>query len=194
MFEKLDKLYRGKNIPRYSKEDAVEYAETHSTFKIRPDLTVADFWERSNNQNLASLEEGKFEMWTWGRIACVGDSVAKMTPNIGFGGNCGIESAAALANAIHSIVEKSQGQRPSTALVKERFAAYQMKREKRANRAVHSAGEVTRMQAGKSFYYRTSARLVRLLPGDFIADFLSEYFSDAEMLVSQYLRHIRGPN
>jgi 2-polyprenyl-6-methoxyphenol hydroxylase-like FAD-dependent oxidoreductase len=108
-----------------------------------------------------------------------------MTPNIGFGGNCGIESAAALANAIHSIVDSSHGQRPSNALVEERLQAYQRKREKRANGAVVSAGEVTRMQAGKLWHHRVAARLVRILPGDFIADFLSEYFSDAEMLVGQ---------
>jgi hypothetical protein len=106
-----------------------------------------------------------------------------MTPNIGAGGNAGIESAAALANAIKWVVDKSDGQRPSTELVEEALQRYQKQREARAAAMVQSAGEVTRMQAGRSLYHRFAAKIVRLYPGDFIADYLSAYFSGAELLV-----------
>jgi hypothetical protein len=108
-----------------------------------------------------------------------------MTPNIGAGGNAGIESAAALANAVKWLVEKSNGQCPGTELVEEALQRYQKQREVRAGTMVHSAGEVTRMQAGKSLYHRLAARIVRLYPGDFIADYLSGYFSGAVMLASK---------
>jgi 2-polyprenyl-6-methoxyphenol hydroxylase-like FAD-dependent oxidoreductase len=185
IFEKLDKIYRGKNIPRFTRDDTLRFVEKHSSIKVRPNLTIADFWGRINSYSLTCLEEGVFKLWTWGRIACVGDSVHKMTPNIGAGGNAGIESAAALANTVKWIVEKSNGQCPSTELVEEALQRYQKQREVRAAKMVQSAGEVTRMQAGRSLYHRLAARIVRLYPGDFIADYLSGYFSGAVMLVRQ---------
>jgi 2-polyprenyl-6-methoxyphenol hydroxylase-like FAD-dependent oxidoreductase len=183
IFEKLDKIYRGKDIPRFTKDDAAKFVEKHSGIKIRPNLTIADFWERVDSHSFVCLEEGVFKLWTYGRIACVGDSAHKMTPNIGAGGNAGIESAAAFANAVKWIMENSNKQRPSTALIEEALQRYQKQRERRAAMMVRSAGEVTRMQAGKSLYHRFAARLVRLYPGDFIANYLSEYFSGAVMLV-----------
>lgn len=118
-------------------------------------------------------------------MACVGDSVHKMTPNIGAGGNCGIESAAAFANAVVWVRDHSHGQRPSMALVEQALRGYQKEREVRAEMMVKSAGEMTRMQAGESAYHRFAAWVIRLYPGDFIADYLSEYFSGAVMLVSE---------
>jgi hypothetical protein len=183
IFEKMDKIYKGKNIPRFTQDDAMRFIEKHSTINIRPGLTIAAFWDRIDNYSFVCLEEGIFKLWTCGRIACVGDSVHKMTPNIGAGGNAGIESAAALANAVMWIKNNSNGQRPSTALIEEALQKYQKQRETRASKMVSSAGEITRMQAGKTLYHRVVAKIVRLYPGDFIADYLSEYFSGSAMLV-----------
>jgi len=181
----MDKIYRGKDIPRFNKDDTMRFIEKHSSIKIRPNLTIADYWKKIDNYSFVCLEEGIFKLWTCGRIACVGDSAHKMTPNIGAGGNAGIESAAALANAVMWIKKNSNGQRPSTALVEEALQRYQKQRETRAATMVGSAGEVTRMQAGKSLYHRVVAKLVRFYPGDFIANYLSGYFSGAVMLVRQ---------
>jgi 2-polyprenyl-6-methoxyphenol hydroxylase-like FAD-dependent oxidoreductase len=179
----MDKIYTRESIPRFTKDDTIRFIEKHSGINIRPGITIADFWERIDNYSFVCLEEGIFKLWTYGRIACVGDSVHKMTPNIGAGGNAGIESAAALANAIYSIKQNSNGKSPSTALVEEALEKYQKEREKGAATMVRSAGEVTRMQAGRSLYHRVIAKAVRLYPGDFIADYLSGYFSGAAMLV-----------
>jgi flavin-dependent dehydrogenase len=184
IFEKLDKIYKGASIPRYTREDAAEFARKHSSLKVRPDLTLSHFWKSSDNYSLVCTEEGTFKLWTYGRIACVGDSAHKMTPNIGAGGNAGIESAAALANAIVKVAEKSHEDRPSYDLIKRELQAYQTVREKRVAAIIHSAGEVTRMQATKTLYHRMMAWLARVYPGDFIGNFLSDYFSDAVMLVS----------
>jgi 2-polyprenyl-6-methoxyphenol hydroxylase-like FAD-dependent oxidoreductase len=183
IFEKMDRMYRGADIPRFTKDDALSFVERHRGIKIRPNLTIADFWETMDSYSLTCLEEGVFKLWTWGRIACVGDSAHKMTPNIGAGGNAGIESAAALANAVKSVVDRSNGRCPSTESVAEALREYQKQREARAGAMVLSAGEVTRMQAGRSLYHRLAARMARLYPGDFIADYLSGYFSGAVALV-----------
>jgi 2-polyprenyl-6-methoxyphenol hydroxylase-like FAD-dependent oxidoreductase len=103
--------------------------------------------------------------------------------DIGAGGNAAIESAAALANAVKWLVQNSNGQRPTTKLVEEALQKYQEEREVRASMIVRSAGEVTRLQAGRSLYHRLAGKMIRLYPGDFIADYLSGYFSGAVLLV-----------
>jgi hypothetical protein len=183
----MDKTYRGKEIPRFTEEDTMRFVEKHAGIRIRPNLTFADFWKTTDNYSFVCLEEGVFKLWTWGRIACVGDSVHKMTPNIGAGGNAGIESAATLANSLKWLADNMKGERPSTEMVEQALQRYQKQREGRAGIMVRSAGEITRMQAGQSLYHRFAAKIVRLYPGDFIADYLSGYFSGAIMLVSQVL-------
>ncbi|KAF2418752.1 FAD/NAD(P)-binding domain-containing protein [Tothia fuscella] len=182
IFEELDKVHRGNDIPKFTKEDAVKYARKHLTMKIRPDLTFADYWKEADNQNLVSVEEGVFKLWTYGRIACVGDAAHKMTPNIGTGGNAGIESAAALANVIKLISDQSKGKLLTREAVEKSLKSYQNRRMKRANFMVKGAGEITRMQAGKTASHRFSAMMARVMPGDFVANFLSDYFCDSVML------------
>lgn len=184
IFEKMSQTYHGRDMPRFTKADTEAFVKEHAQFCIRPGITVADFWERIEDYSFVCLEEGVHRLWTFGRVACVGDAVAKMTPNLGAGGNCGIESAAAFANAVVYIRDQSKGQRPSMALVEQALKGYQKGREVRAGMMVKSAGEVTRMQAGDGLYHRFAAWVVRLYPGDFIADYLTEYFSGATMLVS----------
>jgi flavin-dependent dehydrogenase len=189
IFEKLDKIYRGDDIPHYSQDDAIKFAEKHSTYKIRSNLSLADYWKTTKNFSLVCLEEGSFKLWTWGRIALFGDSAHKMTPNIGVGGNAGIESAAALANALKAISDQSNGQQPSQELVEKELQQYQKSREARVNQIILSTGEVTRMQATKTLYHSFMAWMARVYPGgDFIANFLSEYLSGSVMLVSEYLK------
>lgn len=184
IFEKMSQTYYGRDIPRFTKADTEKFVGKYANFCLRPGITVADFWERIENYSFVCLEEGVHELWTFGRVACVGDAVAKMTPNLGAGGNCGIESAAAFANAVVWVRDRSNGERPSQALVEQALRGYQNQREVRAGMMVKSAGEMTRMQAGGSFYHRFAAWIVRLYPGDFVADYLTEYFSGATMLVS----------
>jgi 2-polyprenyl-6-methoxyphenol hydroxylase-like FAD-dependent oxidoreductase len=92
IFQKLNKVYRMGNIPHYTKAEAVGFAQQHADMKIRPDAKLADLWKNTLSFALVALEEAKFKIWTWSRIACVGDSIHKMTPNLGSGGNASIES------------------------------------------------------------------------------------------------------
>jgi len=84
--EKLDKTYSLADAPRYTdnaKEAQAFVARNgHMTWK---NLTLADVWDKTFSFRLVPLEEGVFKTWTWGRIACVGDSVHKQTPNLGAG-------------------------------------------------------------------------------------------------------------
>jgi hypothetical protein len=80
LFEKLDRKYYGADIPKFTKEEATTFARKYKDKNITPDLTFAsDYWEETQDYVLVPIEEGKFKIWTSGRIACVGDSVHKMS-------------------------------------------------------------------------------------------------------------------
>jgi 2-polyprenyl-6-methoxyphenol hydroxylase-like FAD-dependent oxidoreductase len=177
IFEKLAQIVRGNEIPRFDHEDAVTFAKKHKDFVIRPGITLEQYWNESDNFSLVAIEEGTFDLWTHGRIALIGDASAKMTPNAGFGGNSGIESAAALANAIYEIKNDANGLKPSSLLIKEKLKGYQLVRAERVATIIKSAGEITRMQAIRSGFHRFMAWAARTYPGEFIADFLGTYFS-----------------
>lgn len=183
IFEKLDKLYKGCDIPRFSQDDAVQFAEKHANFVIRPGLKFSDFWKTCTNFSLVCLEEGIFKLWTFGRIVCIGDSIHKMTPNVGFGGNASIESAAAFANTVKFIADQAHGEKPSLELIKRELKGFQINRSRRSTIMTKVTGEVTRMQATYSFYHFFRAFMARIYPGEFLANLLSDYFSDSVILV-----------
>lgn len=103
------------------------------------------------------MDEGHFENWTWGRVACVGDSVHKVTANAGTGGNLCLEGAAALTNSLHELLSKSQNtthtgkskpakQKPDFAAVQAALEAYHSSRKDRAKEQVKGANEFTRFE------------------------------------------------
>jgi 2-polyprenyl-6-methoxyphenol hydroxylase-like FAD-dependent oxidoreductase len=154
VFQKLDKVYRMGNIPLYTKAEAIEFAQRHADMKIRPDINLAHLWKNTLLFVLVALEEAKFKIWTWGRITCVGDSIHKMTPNLGSGGNASIESSAAFANVVKVMVDKGHGTHPTESQVKECLAGYQRSRERRASSVIDISNSVTRVQALKGIFER----------------------------------------
>ncbi|KAJ5374301.1 hypothetical protein N7517_006307 [Penicillium concentricum] len=62
---------------------------------ITENVTFSDIWMKRKTFSLLPMEEG-------GRFALFGDVAHKMTVNLGQGGNCAIESVAALANALNA--------------------------------------------------------------------------------------------
>jgi hypothetical protein len=182
IFQKLDKVYRMGNIPHYTKAQAIEFARQHADWKIRPGVRFADLWENTLSFSLVALEEAKFNIWSWGRIACLGDSIHKMTPNIGAGGNASIESAAAFANAIKAMVDENNGARPTESRIKECLAKYQKSREKRASAIVDASCSITRVQAMKGMYERLFVQYCLPNLGDFLQDVVCEVYVGALML------------
>lgn len=69
-----------------------------------------------------------------------------MTPNLGQGANCAIESAAELANSLARIKDESKAS-PSFTSVTSALKSYHKKRHVRANQIVHAANKFTRVEA-----------------------------------------------
>lgn len=82
VFKKMDKKYKVPNIPRFSAEDAVKQANGLLLKEITDTVRFEHIWEKQVSYTLVALEEALFKTWSWGRFACLGDSVHKVSFNI----------------------------------------------------------------------------------------------------------------
>lgn len=180
--ERLKAVYQMGYIPHYSQTEAEKFAIQHRDMYIRPDLKFSDLWEKTIEFRLVALEEAKFKIWTCGRIACLGDSIHKMTPNLAAGGNAAIESAAELANSIKTMVDRHGEGCPPLSEVKECLNGYQNSRKRRAESIVDLSGKLTRLHTLQGAVERVFFRLLLPRLGDFLQDMGSNIYIGAPML------------
>ncbi|KAK0726552.1 hypothetical protein B0T21DRAFT_413877 [Apiosordaria backusii] len=158
--ERLSRRYYLGEIPRFDEEEVQSFIARNGDLILRPEpnrLTLADLWKKTVVRRLVSIEQGKFKLWHYGRITCAGDSIHKSTPNLGVGGNIGIESAATLANGIKKLADKCAraGQlRPSPDDIQKLLADYQQEREDRAAAVVDASGFLTQAHCMQTPYHR----------------------------------------
>lgn len=81
-FKKMDKTYYTPNIPRFARSDIDTHLQPHKDMHITKHLTVGMLWDKISSVSFVPLEESVFDTWVYDRIACVGDSIHKMTPNV----------------------------------------------------------------------------------------------------------------
>jgi hypothetical protein len=184
--KKYPKRLTGKELSSLPAADPDAYAKEflHVSLRPRDKITFGDVLNQRISSSLVPLEEAQHKEWTWGRIACIGDSIHKCTPDAGQGGNAAIESAAAFTNRIYALVEKhkSAGTKPSLEEVDQTLKAYQAKREIRVSAILEAANAVTRLRALKTVSDRVITRYVLPFAGDFMADLFSHFVIGAEKL------------
>jgi 2-polyprenyl-6-methoxyphenol hydroxylase-like FAD-dependent oxidoreductase len=176
LIARMPQIYRAENIPRFSKEDAKAFAEDKRDIPVMPGgtVTVGDLWKTAQTYNLVALEEAYYSTWTYGRYVCLGDSIHKMTPNMGAGGNSAIESAAALANSLQEMLSRPGSNPSSTDTVREAMLRYQETRKGRASSTVKVANLVTRLHAMRGFIERIIAYYIMPNAGDLLVDLASD--------------------
>ncbi|KAI5274669.1 FAD/NAD(P)-binding domain-containing protein [Aureobasidium subglaciale] len=178
-FEMMSETYKPPHIPTYSETDKVEYAERLGGMRATESVCLKDIHKHSVSSTLIGVETASYKIWTWGRIACVGDASHKMTPNAGkpffscerrysFGGNAAIESAAALANSIKKLADQNQGARPSEDQIVACLQDYQKHREIRAKAAIDASSLLTRLQAHATWGHVLFAKYGLTILGDFL--------------------------
>ncbi|KAH6989817.1 hypothetical protein BKA56DRAFT_653104 [Ilyonectria sp. MPI-CAGE-AT-0026] len=182
IFKRLNVPYPLSNIPHYTRAETEQFAIQHGDMLIRPDLKFSYLWEKTTSCQLVALEESKFKIWTCGRIACLGDSTHKMTPNVAAGGNAAIESAAALANSIKAMVDRQGGEPPTEREIEEYLRGYQKCREERAASVVDASAKHIRLQALRGPLERVFFRLFFPMLGDLLQDMASDVAIGATIL------------
>ncbi|KAF2152366.1 FAD/NAD(P)-binding domain-containing protein [Myriangium duriaei CBS 260.36] len=180
MIEKLDRIYGTQEIPKYTKEDAVQFAEQIRDWKMQH-TTFGEVWKNVESYALVPLEEANYEKWAYGRIACAGDATTKMTPNSGAGGNASIESAAAVANELKRLVDHSHGI-PSGDAIAAALVRYQDARLLRAHAIGKAANNVTRVHALKTWMHRFLVYYLVPRAGDLLTDMQCGFLTGAVML------------
>jgi hypothetical protein len=178
--ERLPETYHLHNIPRYTDDDAKSFVARNGDITILPGpdgLKLADLWEKTVSSRLVAIEEGKFKLWHWGRIACLGDSIHKSTPNLGVGGNVAVESAAALANGIKRLADSwtATGVRPKQQEIEAMLAEYKRIREVRAGATVDASGFLARAHNIHGWSTRLFVKFV--MPH--LTEFIPEMMGDA---------------
>ncbi|KAL4951707.1 hypothetical protein BDW69DRAFT_196241 [Aspergillus filifer] len=153
LFKKLDRKYFAHEIPRFDQAEIDQYVEPFLEKPISNIVGFHDIYKRAIFKTLLPLEEACYKHWAIDRWACIGDSVHKMTPNLGQGGNSAIESAASLANAIVHLLESSPEplQRPTISDLHACLQTWQSNRRPRAQNVFEQANTLTRLEAIDTF-------------------------------------------
>ncbi|KAL4959585.1 FAD-dependent oxidoreductase [Aspergillus stella-maris] len=137
-FKKFDRKYAALEIPRFDQTRVDQY--------VAPYLAITN--------TLLPLEEACFQRWAVDRWTCIGDSVHKMTPNMGQGGNSAIESAAALGNSIAKLLEHASGTTVSMTNIDKCMQSWQKKRLSRVQRICHEAHGLAQLEALDTIKHR----------------------------------------
>ncbi|KAJ0355425.1 hypothetical protein COL154_011356 [Colletotrichum chrysophilum] len=151
LFEGVGETKRGKDIPRYSKEDTEKLALAHMSDRLYEEVTFGDIYKNKIMATLVPLEEYVFEKWHYKRIVCIGDASHKIDPVSGQGGNGAIEAAALLGNAIAELLEKYPDvDQLSTDLVEGAVAQVHAIRYHRAKKLVSEGHNLQQILTGRS--------------------------------------------
>ena len=82
-FSKMDRKYTGSSIPRFTQAQMKQQVEEFGDFKLSEHVTLKEIMKKTRSLSYLPLEEANHEVWTYGRIVCLGDAIHKMTPNVG---------------------------------------------------------------------------------------------------------------
>ncbi|KAE8316447.1 hypothetical protein BDV41DRAFT_585429 [Aspergillus transmontanensis] len=104
--------------------------------------------------------------------ACIGDSVHKMTPNLGQGGCCAIEDAATLANTILEIVESPEKQQVPN--IETRLDSWATASKPRMKLICMLSESVIRMQSLDNVVYEITGPIFSKYYMDAFADLISD--------------------
>lgn len=150
---------------KFSKEETEAFAKEMAHIHVTPTTTFGDLWNETEWSFASGLEEGLAETWYGDRVVLIGDTVHKMTPNIGLGLNSGWQSAVVLTNGLRRLLLKDP--EPSTQALNSIFREYQSIRRKDASDMVGISGLYTRVVAWNNPVWKfTDQYVTKLIGGD----------------------------
>jgi len=79
LFEKLDKVYKLPNIPKFTPEDGRKIAEKRLEDPVTEDIKFGELWDRTTSYVTVPMEEGCFEHWHYKRMIVIGDAAHKVS-------------------------------------------------------------------------------------------------------------------
>jgi 2-polyprenyl-6-methoxyphenol hydroxylase-like FAD-dependent oxidoreductase len=140
VYTRLDKPTRDRSR-QFTQDEIDEHAEQGGDYFVAPGLRFRDFYKTRYSSGMTLLHEGVVPNWTYGgRVALAGDSAHKLTTNLGFGLNSGIDDVVTLANHLYELVASNRTDRAS---LEKSFKVYESERLKAVPFMVSVSGNYT---------------------------------------------------
>jgi 2-polyprenyl-6-methoxyphenol hydroxylase-like FAD-dependent oxidoreductase len=158
---------------RYSPEEEEQVARGVADVRLpgqKPGewITFGEIWKIKQWSTMATLEEGIVKKWHGGRYVLVGDAVHRMTPNIGFGMNSGLQGVVQLINRLYALLKKDSA--PSTETLSRLFSEYQAARMGNSRDTVRISGLYTRLVSWSNPVWKVMDQyMLPYLNGDIVA-------------------------
>ncbi|PLB44192.1 FAD/NAD(P)-binding domain-containing protein [Aspergillus steynii IBT 23096] len=174
LYTKMSQTFQGSSIPRFTSEDLDQTVSLHLEKYVGPGVPFASVYKNVIVKAYAPLEEAFFEYWTYDRFVCIGDSVHK-------GGNCAVETAAALANHIKSLLDSSSSSY-SLSDLRDCLSAWQSRRQPPVRALCSNAYFLTRLEALATLKHIFIVRYIYAHIGGFLVDETTKGFIASEKL------------
>ncbi|KAG8412675.1 hypothetical protein J3458_013116 [Metarhizium acridum] len=167
LVEKLDRTYRYSEAPRFTADDATALCSQAFTLPIKNGITFEDIWNKRDVVNMLGLEESCLSTWSTGRLVCIGDSIHKMTINLGQGANCAIEDVAVLSNLLRNICEANSGTLPTELEIDLLLRRFKKEHLSRVTQITNMSRLTVRVHARKGLLHRFIGRYVMPYFGEY---------------------------
>ncbi|KAL4878068.1 hypothetical protein BJY04DRAFT_229969 [Aspergillus karnatakaensis] len=180
--EKLDKRYTYPHLPRFTQQDAINGCSRLGDVWLRNTVHFRDVWANRETFAMTALEECVLRPWHSGRIVCIGDSIHKMTPNLGQGANLAIEDAAELANFLHSLTTQESKSKPTSQEIEQLLQQFQRRHLPRASFVCRMSAIMCRLHVRDGFFNSFLGRYVTPIFPNLPAEFISAVVDKAVVL------------
>ncbi|KAJ5608953.1 monooxygenase [Penicillium herquei] len=181
-FTKMDRKYLSNEIPRFSKDKIDEHVAAWLHKPASGSVSFGEIYQKATFKTHVALEEADYTYWCKDRWACIGDSIHKMTPNAGHGGNSAIESAASLTNHLVKLLQHNTT--PNVKEIDQCLQSWQEDRRPRVTKIWKSAHNLTRLEACATFKDKLIALKLISFLGSVFTDRASADIIEAESLAS----------
>ncbi|KID82770.1 FAD-dependent monooxygenase [Metarhizium guizhouense ARSEF 977] len=168
LVEKLDRKYTYSEAPRFTIDDATALCSQAFTLPIGNGMKFEDVWNKREIVNMLSLEESCLSTWSTGRLVCIGDSIHKMTVNLGQGANCAIEDVAVLSNLLRNMCQLKSGTRPTEQEIDLLLRKFNKEHLSRVTQITNMSKLTVRVHARKGLLHR--------FVGRYVMPYFGEYF------------------
>ncbi|KAE8366612.1 hypothetical protein BDV27DRAFT_155752 [Aspergillus caelatus] len=182
VIKKLDDTYTYPDTVRFSSADAVRTCEKVAHFPLVNGATFGQVWENREVTSMTALEENVFDTWHVDRIVCIGDSIHKMTPNLGQGANTAIEDAAVLTNLLYDRLSKNGRKKLLRPALEQLLREFQSERFSRVNKIYQDSRFLVRLHARDGIVKSLLARYIVPYMTELPADQASKSIADSPII------------
>lgn len=157
---------KGLDFPRWTQEQGEEVCRKYSHAKLTEKTMFGDVFANRYRLTTQACPNHCLRTWHWGRLICLGDSVAKTNPILAQGGAQGAESVMTLIDLLHdALKQRKDGERLPTEKVEGILKTVNEKREPRVRDFVNKSQQIMRIFAWTTWLYRLVGRWISpLLP------------------------------